>query len=65
MDGKEGAGPEVSIVGTGPEAHKTRPEALKFAFGPEDVFSRGERPHYFKGYHRIMAAWKWLGERRV
>ena len=42
-----------------------RGETLKFAFGPEDVFSRGERPHYFKGYHRIMAAWKWLGERRV
>tara|TARA_R110002051_G_scaffold1194_2_gene6513 strand:- start:578 stop:1642 length:1065 start_codon:yes stop_codon:yes gene_type:complete len=40
-----------------------RGEPLKFAFGVEDVFSRGQRPEYFRGYHRIMATWKWIGER--
>ncbi|WP_321488826.1 D-2-hydroxyacid dehydrogenase [uncultured Hyphomonas sp.] len=40
-----------------------RGEPLKFEFGEDDVFSRGERPQYFKGYHRIMALWKSIGER--
>ncbi|MEZ6001845.1 D-2-hydroxyacid dehydrogenase [Hyphomonas sp.] len=42
-----------------------RGESLKFEFSAEDVFSMDGRPKYFKGYHRIMAMWKWLGERLV
>jgi len=40
-----------------------RGESLKFQFTAEDVFSLGERPEYFRGYHRIMAMWKRIGER--